>query len=160
MNSTALLPHELTQLELVFRDVLRARGLSRQSEDAEVIARRLIEAYQSGVRESGALRRLAGASELLIPRKANQASNSDREVSIRAIAREPHGQITPDELDMLQRTFDRVCIWCGIPRFGKRADRLARYLTDQFRCGERDEDSLFASGMWMEQTSGEASTDA
>lgn len=34
--------------------------------------------------------------------------------------RRPAAQKSPDELDMLQRTFDRVCIWCSIPRYGKR----------------------------------------
>ena len=67
------------------------------------------------------------------------------------ISREKGAQISPDELDMLQRTFDRVCIWCSIPRYGKRADRLARHITDQFRKGLSDEAALFENAMWLEK---------
>ncbi|MBW0366888.1 hypothetical protein [Ensifer adhaerens] len=77
-----------------------------------------------------------------------------QEVSMQEFAREPDGPIGPDDLDMLQRTFDRVCIWCDIPRYGKRADRLASHITGQFRRGIADERVLFENAMWLEQQGG------
>lgn len=68
------------------------------------------------------------------------------------IARGVNGGISEDEIDVLQRV-DRVCIWCSIPRSGKRADSLARYITAQFRMGLSDETALFEDAMWREQMS-------
>ncbi|MGO4619021.1 hypothetical protein AB4Z34_05265 [Ensifer sp. 2YAB10] len=59
-NSKVLLPHEINQIEQIFVDVLRGLGLSRNSEAAEAIARRIISCYQGGTRESGALKHMIG----------------------------------------------------------------------------------------------------
>ena len=80
----------------------------------------------------------------------NSLSHGDQAVSIREIADQP---LSADELDMLQRTFDRVCVWCSIPHYGKRAERVARHITDQFRKGMIDEAELFDSAMWLERNS-------
>ncbi|KSV78217.1 hypothetical protein N182_21280 [Sinorhizobium sp. GL2] len=42
-------------------------------------------------------------------------------------------------------------IWCSFPRYGKRSERLARHIADQFRSGIRDEAALFESAMWLEK---------
>ncbi|MFK0276287.1 hypothetical protein ACIQUG_21625 [Ensifer sp. NPDC090286] len=60
-------------------------------------------------------------------------------------------QIGQAELEMLQRTFDRVCLWRNIPKDGKRAARLAGYLTGQYRNGICDEATLFENAMWLER---------
>ncbi len=150
-NQTVLLPHEMNQIEQIFGEVLRERGLTRQCKSAEAIAKRLMDLYLSGVRESVALRYLAYLDEPVASRPWQNARPLVEEVSILHISREKGAQISPDELDMLQRTFDRVCIWCGIPRYGKRADRLARHITDQFRKGLSDEAALFENAMWLEK---------
>ena len=153
-NSKMLLPHEIDQIDQIFKDVLRGLGLSRSSEAAEAIASRIINCYQGGVRESGALKHMIAfyKSAALDP-NADTLQQGNQEVSMEEIAGGLNSRITPDELDMLQRTFDRVCIWCSIPRHGKRADLLARYITDQFREGLSDEAALFGDAMWREQNS-------
>lgn len=64
MNSTtrrqAIHPHDMQEIELIFDDILRDRGLSRRCDAAEWIARRLVAIYQSGIRDCGSLRALAG----------------------------------------------------------------------------------------------------
>ncbi len=45
-NPKALLPHEMNQIEQIFTDILRARGLPRDCETARSIARQLISGYQ------------------------------------------------------------------------------------------------------------------
>ncbi len=59
---------------------------------------------------------------------------------------------------MLQRTFDRVCIWCSIPCYSERADRLVRHLTRQFRRGLSDETALFETAMWLEKNADASNT--
>ncbi|KSV66131.1 hypothetical protein N185_32725 [Sinorhizobium sp. GW3] len=61
---------------------------------------------------------------------------------------------SPDELDTLQRTFDRVCTWSSIARYGRRAEQLSWHIVDQFREGLTDEDALFESAIWFGQNSG------
>jgi hypothetical protein len=106
----------------------------------------------AGIRKATALKHTIGFELRSVSREnADKLVHGSREGLIHEIAGEVDGQISPDELDMLQRTFDRVCIWCNIPRYGKRADRLARQLTGQFRSGISDETALFESAMWLEQ---------
>lgn len=62
------------------------------------------------------------------------------------------GQVSPAELEYLQRIFDRVCMWCHIERPSKRADLLACYLMDEFRVGHREESALFEAAMRREAT--------
>ncbi|WDZ81870.1 hypothetical protein PWG15_33760 (plasmid) [Ensifer adhaerens] len=156
MSSTtrqmALLPHELNKIDQVFQDILQERGLPRNCEAAEVIARRLLGYYQRGIRESGALKYMTASDKRPEALGAFLLGNNP-EVSTHRVAADPTIHISPDELDMLQRTFDRVCLWCSIPRYGKRAERLARHLTNQFRDGVNDEAALFDSAMWLEQNS-------
>lgn len=59
-SSKALLPHEISQIELIFLDILRERRLPRDCETAEDIARRLILYFQDGIREPAALRHALG----------------------------------------------------------------------------------------------------
>ena len=70
---------------------------------------------------------------------ADTHDQGSREISVPEIAGGMNDQISPDDLDMLQGIIDRVCTCCSIPRHGKRADRLARHLTDRFRKGMSDE---------------------
>lgn len=153
-NPRALLPHEMNQIEQIFKEILRERGLTRQCEEAEAVAKRLMDLYLSGVREGIALRYLAYLDEPVAIRPWQNVRPVVEEVSMLDITRQEGAQIGPEEIDMLQRTFDRVCIWCSIPRYGKRADRLARHITDQFRKGMRDETALFENAIWLEQNSG------
>ncbi|OCP12412.1 hypothetical protein BBX50_16615 [Ensifer sp. LC11] len=59
----AILPREMNQIENVFKEVLRERGLTRQCKAAEPIAKRLIDLYLSGVREDVALKYLTYLDE-------------------------------------------------------------------------------------------------
>lgn len=153
-NSKALLPHEINQIDQIFVDVLRGLGLSRNSEAAEVIARRLISCYQGGTRESGALKYIIGFyKSAAMDGNPNVLRQGNREVSMQEIAGGLNSRISQEELDMLQRTFDRVCTWCSIPRYGKPAERLARDIADQYRKGLSDEVALFDNAMWLQQTS-------
>lgn len=153
-RSMALLPHEMNEIDRIFQDILRERGLSRDCETAEVIARRILSCYQRGIRESGALKYMTGFDKRSVaPAKAEALIHGNPEVSMQEIAGEPSVQISPDDFDLLQRTFDRVCIWCSIPRYGKRAQMLARNIIEQFRNGVSDEAALFESAMWQEQHS-------
>ncbi|KSV66081.1 hypothetical protein N183_33585 [Sinorhizobium sp. Sb3] len=153
-RSMTLLPHEVNEIDRIFQDILRERGLSRDCESAEVIARRIFSCYQRGIRESGALKYMTGFDKRSVaPSNAAAVIHGIPEVSLQQIAGEPAFQISPDELDMLQRTFDRVCTWCSIPRYGKRAQMLARNIIEQFRNGVSDEAALFESAMWQEQHS-------
>ena len=160
-RSMALLPHEMNEIDQIFQDILRERGLSRDCETAEAIARRLIACYQRGIRESSALK-----YEIGFDRRSVADANADvlyygnPEVSMQEVAGGLADQINPDEVDMLQRTFHRVCTWCSIPRYGKRADRLARHIIDQFRKGLSDEDALLESAMWLERNSDSTRPDA
>ncbi|MFK0278667.1 hypothetical protein ACIQUG_33745 [Ensifer sp. NPDC090286] len=149
-----LLPHEMNQIERVFNDILRERGLTRQCRAAEAIAKRLMQLYLSGVRGRVALRYLTYLDEPVATRPWPDTSPLVEEVTMVDVSRKEGAQISPEDLELLQRTFDRVCIWCDIPRYGKRADRLARHITDQFRKGLCGEDELFETAMWLERNSG------
>ncbi|ASY65293.1 hypothetical protein SJ05684_b43110 (plasmid) [Sinorhizobium sojae CCBAU 05684] len=55
-------PDELAMIGKAFQDELQMRALSRQSEEAEALAAKLINAYQVGVRDDLGLRIVAGLS--------------------------------------------------------------------------------------------------
>ncbi|MDW9786782.1 hypothetical protein [Sinorhizobium meliloti] len=55
----AVLPTGIDLLDDVFTEILSEKGLCRDSEAAELIARRLFSLYQSGHRETKMLRNLA-----------------------------------------------------------------------------------------------------
>ncbi|KSV75075.1 hypothetical protein N183_22330 [Sinorhizobium sp. Sb3] len=52
----------MQEIERIFDDILRDRGLTRRCEAAERIAKRLVAIYQSGVRDCSALKALARTS--------------------------------------------------------------------------------------------------
>lgn len=60
MSSTprrqAILPQEMKQIEITFNDILREQALSRRSEAAEWIAKRLLALYDSGVHDNSTLK--------------------------------------------------------------------------------------------------------
>ncbi len=153
-SSKVLLPHEIDEIEQIFLDVLRGLGVPRNSEAAEAIAIRIINCYQGGVRESGALKNMIGFYKTqALNENSDAVTLSKRLVSMEEIAGALNTRIIHDELEMLQRTFDRVCTWCGIPPYGKRANRLARDIIDEFGNGLSDEAALFENAMWREQNS-------
>lgn len=55
----AVLPTGIDLLDDIFTEILAEKGLCRDSEAAELIARRLFSLYQSGHRETKMLRNLA-----------------------------------------------------------------------------------------------------
>lgn len=87
-NPTVLLPHEMNQIEQIFGEVLRERGLTRQCKSAQAIAKRLMDLYLSGVRESVALRYLAYLDEPVASRPWQNARPLVEEVSMLHILRE------------------------------------------------------------------------
>ncbi|THK37840.1 hypothetical protein EHS39_12385 [Ensifer sp. MPMI2T] len=54
-RSLPISPEELNDLQAVLEDVLRELKLFRESEEAEAVARRLIQLYESGVRDAASL---------------------------------------------------------------------------------------------------------
>ncbi|MBP2238810.1 hypothetical protein J2Z31_005351 [Sinorhizobium kostiense] len=48
-------PEELNDLQAVLEDVLRELKLSRESDEAESVAKRLIKLFESGVRDAALL---------------------------------------------------------------------------------------------------------
>lgn len=58
-------------------------------------------------------------------------------------------ELAPDDIDMLRRVFDRICIEARLPRQDARAGHLARFLMDEFRVGNTDEAALTECGRWL-----------
>ncbi|MNL42718.1 hypothetical protein D3C87_1651890 [compost metagenome] len=58
-------------------------------------------------------------------------------------------ELAPDQIDTLQRIFDRICFEARIPRQDTRAGRLAKFLMDEFRFGNTDELALTECGRWF-----------
>jgi hypothetical protein len=57
--------------------------------------------------------------------------------------------LATDQSGTLQRIFDRICFEASIPRHGDRASRLARFLMDEFKVGNKDEWALTECGRWF-----------
>ncbi|QRY66366.1 hypothetical protein JVX98_03855 (plasmid) [Ensifer sp. PDNC004] len=57
-HSTTLSSHDIDEIDQIFVDMRRGLGLTRNSEAAEAIARRIVNCYQGGDRESGALQHI------------------------------------------------------------------------------------------------------
>ncbi|RDL47894.1 hypothetical protein BLJAPNOD_05119 [Ensifer sp. M14] len=55
----AILPDQVELVETVFNDLLRTRRLERSSEEAELLAARLLNLFQSGIHDRDALRQMA-----------------------------------------------------------------------------------------------------
>ncbi|MEY9165847.1 hypothetical protein ABIE78_003966 [Sinorhizobium fredii] len=55
-------PDELAMIGKAFQDELQRRALPRKSEEAEALAAKLINAYQSGIRDDLGLSIVAGLS--------------------------------------------------------------------------------------------------
>lgn len=60
-----ILPDLRTVIDPVFCELIRSRQLDRSSDEAEMLAARLLNLYQNGIRESDNLRQMA---EFLWPR--------------------------------------------------------------------------------------------
>ncbi|WDZ81886.1 hypothetical protein PWG15_33850 (plasmid) [Ensifer adhaerens] len=60
-----ILPVSRTVIDLVFCELIRSRQLDRSSDEAEILAVRLLNLYQNGIRERDDLRQMA---EFLWPR--------------------------------------------------------------------------------------------
>ncbi|MBZ7927320.1 hypothetical protein LAC81_35870 (plasmid) [Ensifer adhaerens] len=124
MNSTtnpkALLPHEMNEVDRIFNEILSEQGLLRGCEEAEAIAARILGHHQRGVRDVETIKFAIGLS---LRSGAKEIAGAAREatISIMNVGGGPESQISPEVLEMLQRTFERVSIWCRIPRYGKRA---------------------------------------
>lgn len=58
-------------------------------------------------------------------------------------------EFAPDQIETLQRIFDRICFEARIPRIDNRAGRLAKFLMDEFRLGNTDEVALTECGRWF-----------
>lgn len=55
----------------------------------------------------------------------------------------------PEQIDTLQRIFDRICFEARIPRHDVRAGRLAKFLMEEFKLGNTDELALTECGRWF-----------
>lgn len=58
-------------------------------------------------------------------------------------------EFAPEQIDTIQRIFDRICFEARIPRQDVRAGRLAKFLMDEFRLGNTDELALTECGRWF-----------
>ncbi|NRP21572.1 hypothetical protein LPJGGPFB_04831 [Ensifer adhaerens] len=58
-------------------------------------------------------------------------------------------EFAPEQIDILQKIFDRICFETRIPRHDVRADRLAKFLMDEFKVGNTDEMALTECGRWF-----------
>lgn len=47
-SAKMLLPHEMNEIDQIFGDILRERGLTRDCEAASTIAKRILNCYQRG----------------------------------------------------------------------------------------------------------------
>ena len=56
VHSRVILPNDLDELQAVFDEVLRQRHLPQNRQDAELLAVRLTDLYQGGVRDAASLR--------------------------------------------------------------------------------------------------------
>ena len=59
-RTDAILPDQMNVLDTLFCELLSARHLERSSEEAELLAARLMSLYQNGIREKDDLRQMAG----------------------------------------------------------------------------------------------------
>jgi hypothetical protein len=61
----------------------------------------------------------------------------------------PGGSFSPDDLDILQRVFERACFLTAVPKRSACSDRLARFLIEEFRLGHTDESCLLECALWF-----------
>ncbi|KOF17681.1 hypothetical protein AC244_16775 [Ensifer adhaerens] len=59
------------------------------------------------------------------------------------------GNLSATEAEMLQRIFNRVCVEERIPKMDIRAERLAKFIIDEFDVGNREEESLLECARWL-----------
>ncbi|RVG00697.1 hypothetical protein CN172_10685 [Sinorhizobium meliloti] len=62
-HTGAVLPDDVNMLDAVFTEILAEKGLRRDCEAAELIARRLISVYLSGHRQRDELRKMVAAGD-------------------------------------------------------------------------------------------------
>lgn len=60
-------------------------------------------------------------------------------------------QLSPDDIEMLQRVFDATCFAARVPRRGERANGLAKFIMDEFCIGNGDERRLLECALWRER---------
>lgn len=58
--------------------------------------------------------------------------------------------LSPHELSVIRRVFEATCLKTRSPACGIQADRLARFIMDEFRFGNTDEASLLECALWHE----------
>ncbi|OCP23146.1 MULTISPECIES: hypothetical protein [unclassified Ensifer] len=59
-------------------------------------------------------------------------------------------ELSPDDIEMLQRVFDATCFAAHVPRRGESANRLAKFIMDEFRIGNSNERTLLERALWRE----------
>lgn len=85
------------------------------------------------------------------PVNAEALVHGNPEISMQEMTEDPASQTSPDELDMLQRTFDRVYLVQHSP-LRKARRTVGGLITGHFHDGIRDESALFENAMWLEHT--------
>ncbi|MGF6175149.1 hypothetical protein ABIE33_003457 [Ensifer sp. 4252] len=58
--------------------------------------------------------------------------------------------LSPQDLAVVRRVFEATCLKTRIQERGIQADRLARFIMDEFRFGNTDEGSLLECALWHE----------
>ena len=58
--------------------------------------------------------------------------------------------LSHQDIVVVRRVFEAICSKTCIQRPGARADRLAKFIMDEFGFGNTDEASLLESGLWHE----------
>lgn len=62
---------------------------------------------------------------------------------------ETGSDLSPSDIDMLQRVFERTCILAQLSKRSAGGDRIARFLVDEFRLGHTDEACLLECALWF-----------
>lgn len=55
----------------------------------------------------------------------------------------------PHDLALIRRVFETARAKARIPRLSRQADRLASFITDEYRFGNKDEASLLECALWF-----------
>ncbi|KOF12848.1 hypothetical protein AC244_33095 [Ensifer adhaerens] len=58
--------------------------------------------------------------------------------------------LSPRDLSVVRRVFEATCLKTRLQERGIQADRLARFIMDEFRFGNTDEVSLLECALWHE----------
>ncbi|MBZ7927524.1 hypothetical protein LAC81_36925 (plasmid) [Ensifer adhaerens] len=104
---TALFPHEMDEVERMFRDILQECRLAPDCEAAEAIARRIFGYYQGGVREFSALKAMLG-----LEADPGSETSADRAFGGHEGDRNESGMKVPRSLEMADSP-DAHGVWFG-----------------------------------------------